>query len=82
MNMTLDFVSKGITYLHMAIVVVMVLIGVPRIFSFAALNWGCCAWMSILLTEEEFDLELPPLWKYRILAGLGIIYTIAISFVK
>ena len=38
--MTLDIVTKGIPYLHMAIVVVMVLAGVPRIFSYTALIWG------------------------------------------
>ena len=50
--MTLDIVSKGIPFLHMAIVVVMVLTGVPRIFSYSALIWWSCAWLSIPLTEE------------------------------
>jgi len=37
--MTLDIVSKGIPFLHMAIVVVMVLAGFPRIISYSALIW-------------------------------------------
>ena len=54
--MTLDIVTKGIPYLRMAIVTVMVLAGVPRIFSYTALLWVSCAIMSIPLTEEEFYL--------------------------
>ena len=55
--MTLDIVTKGIPYLHMAIVTVMVFASVPRIFSYTALIWGCCAIMSISLPEEDFYLE-------------------------
>jgi len=77
--MVLDIVSKGIPFLHMAIVVVMVLVGVPRIFSYTALIWGGCAIMSISLTEEEFYLEFPSLWKYRHLLGLGVSYIISLS---
>ena len=51
--MTLDIVTKGIPFLHMAIVTVMVFAGVPRIFSHTALLWGACAIMSIPHTEEE-----------------------------
>ena len=72
--MALDIVTKGIPYLHMAIVAVMVLAGVPRIFSYTALIWGACAIMSIPLTEEQFDLELPCIWKYRCLVGLGTVF--------
>ena len=53
-------VTKGIPYLHMVIVAVMVLSGVPRIFSYTALIWGCCAWVSIPLTEEGCYLEIQP----------------------
>ena len=57
--MTLVIVTKGIPYLHMAIVTVMVFAGVPRIFTYTALLWGYCAIMSIPLTEEELYLEFP-----------------------
>lgn len=77
--MALDIVSKGIPFLHMAIVVVMVLVGVPRIFSYTALIWGGCATMSIPLTEEGFSLKLPALWPYRHLLGLGVCYIISLS---
>ena len=77
--MALDIVTKGIPFLHMAIVVVMVLVGVPRIFSYTALIWGGCAIMSIPLTEEGFYLETPSLWRYKHLFGLGICYMISQS---
>ena len=51
--MTLDIVTKGVPYLHMA--------------------------MSIPLTEEEFYLEFPSLWRYRHLFGLGICFMISLS---
>lgn len=70
--MTLDVVSKGIPFLHMAIVTAMVFAGVPRILSYTALIWGACAIMSIPLTEEEFYLEIPALWRYKHLSGLGV----------
>lgn len=77
--MTLDIVTKGIPYLHMAIVAVMVLSGVPRIFSYTALIWGVCSYMSIPLTEEGFYLDIPALWRYRHLFGLGVCYMISQS---
>lgn len=77
--MTLDIVTKDIPFLHMAIVVVMVLAGVPRIFSYTALIWGACAIMSIPLTEEEFYLEIPALWRYKHLFGLGVCFMISQS---
>ena len=77
--MTLDIVTKGIPFLHMAIVAAMVLAGVPRIYSYTALIWGACAIMSIPLTEEEFYLEFPALWRYRHLFGLGVGYVISMS---
>ena len=52
--MTLDIVTKGIPFLHMAI-------------------------MSIPLTEEEFYLKFPSLWRYRHLFGLGICFMISQS---
>ena len=77
--MTLDIVTKGIPYLHLAIVAVMVFAGVPRIFSYTALIWGGCAIMSISLTEEDINLEIPTLWRYRHLFGLGVCYMISQS---
>ena len=77
--MTLDIVTKGIPFLHMAIVAAMVLAGVPRIYSYTALIWGVCAIMSIPLTEEEFYLEIPALWRYRHLLGLGVCFQISQS---
>ena len=77
--MALDIVTKGIPFLHMAIVVVMVLAGVPRIFTYTALVWGACAIMSISLTEEEVYLEFPAFWRYRHLLGLGVCYMISQS---
>ena len=77
--MALDIVTKGIPFLHMAIVVVMVLAGVPRIFTYTALVWGACAIMSISLTEEEVYLEFPALWRYRHLFGLGVCFWISQS---
>lgn len=77
--MALDIVTKGIPFLHMAIVVVMVLAGVPRIFTYTALAWGACAIMSISLTEEEFHLAPPALWRYRHLLGLGVCFWISQS---
>lgn len=74
--MKLDIVTKGIPFLHMAIVVVLVLAGAPRILSYSALIWGCCAWMSIPLTEEEFYLEFPSLWRYRHLFAIGVCFLI------
>ena len=77
--MTLDIVTKGIPFLHMAIVTVMVFTGVPRILTHTALIWGVCAIMSIPLTEEEFYLEFPALWRYRHLFGLGVCFWISLS---
>ena len=77
--MTLNIITKGIPFLHMAIVAAMVFAGVPRIFSYTALLWGACAIMSIPLTEEEFYLEFPSLWRYRHLFGLGICFMISLS---
>ena len=75
----LDIVTKGIPFLHMAIVAVMVFAGVPRIFTYTALIWGCCAWVSIPLTEEVFYLKFPSLWPYRHLFALGVCYMISQS---
>ena len=77
--MALDIVTKGIPFLHMAIVAAMVLAGVPRIYSYTALIWGACAIMSIPLTEEEFYLEPHSLWRYRPVFGLGVYYMISMS---
>ncbi len=77
--MTLDIVSKGIPYLHMVVVTVMVFAGVPRIYTFTSLIWIGCAIMSIPLTEEEINLELPPLWRYRHMFAFGACYIISLS---
>lgn len=77
--MTLDIVTKGIPFLHMAIVTVMVFAGVPRIFTHTALIWGACAIMSIPLTEEGSYLEIPALWRYRHLFALGVCFWISQS---
>lgn len=69
--MTLDIVTKGIPYLHMVVVTIMVFAGVPRIYTFTSLIWIGCAIMSIPLTEEEIHLEFPPLWRYRHLFAVG-----------
>ena len=74
--MKLDIVTKGIPFLHMAIVAVMVLVGAPRIFTYTSLIWVYCAIMSIPLTEEELYLEFPPLWRYRHLLALGTFWVI------
>ena len=70
--MKLDIVTKGIPLFHMSVVEVMVLAGVPRIFTYTSLFWVYCAIMSIPLTEEELYLEFPPLWRYRHLFALGV----------
>lgn len=77
--MTLDIVTKGIPYLHMVVVTAMVFAGVPRIYTFTSLMWIGCAIMSIPLTEEEIYLELPALWRYRHLMGLGVCFLISQS---
>ena len=77
--MTLDIVTKGLPFLHMAIVAAMVFAGVPRIFSYTAMLRRVCAILSIPLTEEEFYLEFPSLWRYRHLFGLGVCYMISQS---
>ena len=72
--MKLDIVTKGIPFLHMAIVTTMVFADVPKIFLYTALFWGCCAVMAIPLTEEVVYMETPALWRYRHLFALGVCY--------
>lgn len=74
--MKLDVVTKGIPFLHMAVVAVMVLAGVPSIFTYTSLFWVYCTIMSIPLTEEELYLEFPLLWRYRHLFALGACFLI------
>ena len=78
--MKLDIVTKGIPYLHMVVVTIMVFAGVPRIYTFTSLIWIGCAIMSIPLTEEEIYLELPALWRYRHLFAFGACYIISLSY--
>ena len=77
--MTLDIVTKGIPYLHMPVVTVMVFAGVPKIFTFTSLIWIGCSIMSIPLTEEEIYLEIPALWRYKHLFGLGVFYMVSLN---
>ena len=74
--MMVDIVSKGIVYMHLFIVALMAFVGVPQILLFTSLFWGGCSYMSIPLCEEWYFLELPSIWKYRHLFGLGIVFTI------
>ena len=76
--MMVDIVSKGIVYMHMFFVALMAFTGTPRILLYTSLFWGFCAHMAIPLCEELSDMELPRIWKYRHLIGLGIVYTIII----
>ena len=78
--MTLDIVSKGIPYLHMVVVTIMVFAGVPTIYTFTSLMWIGCAIMSIPLTEEEVYLGLPTLWRYRHMFAFGACYIISLSY--
>ena len=74
--MMVDIVSKGIVYMNFFIVVLMTVVGLPQIVIYTSLFWGACGHMAIPICEEQFDLELPSIWKYRHLIGLGIVYTI------
>ena len=74
--MMVDIVSKGIVYIHLFIVALMALVGLPQIVIYTSLLWGFCGHMAIPLCEELYYLELPSIWKYRHLIGLGIVYTI------
>ena len=64
--------------MHLFIVALMAIAGVPQIMLYTSLLWGACGYMSIPLCEELFDLELPNIWKYRHLFGLSIVYTIIV----
>ena len=77
--MTVDIVSKGIVYMHLFIVALMAMAGVPQIMLHTSLLWGACGHLAIPLCEEQFDLELPSIWKYRHLLGLGVCYMISQS---
>ena len=69
--MTLDIVTKGIPFLHMAIVTAMVFAGVPRIFSYTAMLWGACGIMSIPLTGGRVLLGIPLLMAIQTSVWLG-----------
>ena len=73
-----DIVSKGIVYMHLFFVALMAFAGLPQIVIYSSLLWGFCGHMAIPLCEEQFDLILPTIWKYRHLLGFGIVYTIII----
>ena len=77
--MKVDIVSKGIVYMHLFLVALMAFAGFPQIMIYTSLLWGACGYMSIPLTEEDFYLEIPALWKYRHLLGLGVCYMISLN---
>ena len=74
--MMVDIVTKGIVYMHLFIVALMAMAGSPQILLYTSLLWGACGHMAIPLFEEFHNLELPSIWKYRILTGLGMLYTL------
>ena len=72
--MTLDIVTKGIPFLHMAIVAAMVFAGVPRIFSYTALVWAhvqLCQFLSLRKnstwkSQTYGDTDICLLWVFAI----------------
>ena len=76
--MMVDIVSKGIVYMHLFLVALMAMVGTPQILLYTSLLWGVCSYMSIPLCEEWYFIELPSIWKYRHLLGLGVVYTLLI----
>ena len=72
--MVVDIVSKGIVYIHLLMVALMRMAGFPQIVIYTSLLWGFCGYMSILLTEDPFNLELPSIWKYRHLVSFGVVF--------
>lgn len=74
--MKVDIISKGIVYMHLFIVTMLALAGFPQIIIYTSLLWGACGHLAIPLCEEFLNLELPSIWKYRILIGLGMLYTL------
>ena len=77
--MTVDIISKGIVCIHMFLVMMMVFAGFPRILIYTSLWWGVSGCLSIPLCEEQFNLVLPNIWKYRHLLGLGLVYTLLLN---
>ena len=70
--MKVDIVSKGIVYMHLFIVALMAIAGVPQIMLYTSLLWGACGHMAIPLCEEQFDLVLSSIWKYKHIIGFGL----------
>ena len=72
--MTLDIVTKGIPFLHMAIVTVMVFAGVPRIFSYTAMVWAHVPSCQFLSLRKSSTWNFPPygdtdiclLWEFAL----------------
>lgn len=77
--MMVDIVSKGIVYVHLFLVAIMALAGFPHILIYTSLLWGACGHMAIPFCEEQFDLRLPSIWKYRHLTGIGVVLLLKIS---
>ena len=72
--MTLDIVTKGIPFFHMAIVASMVFAGAPRIFSYTALAWAHAPSCQFLSLRKSSTWNFPPYgdtdiclaWEYAI----------------
>ena len=62
--------------MHLFFVTLMAFAETPSVLFYPSLLWGVCSFLAIPLCEEQFDLILPSIWKYRHLVGLGIVYTI------
>lgn len=77
--MMVDIVSKGIVYVHLFLVAIMALAGFPQILIYTSLLWGACGHMAIPLCEEQFELVLLNVWKYRHLAGFGVVYILLLD---
>ena len=80
--MMVDIVSKGIVYMHLFFVALMAFAGLPKIVIYTSLLWGACGHMAIPLCEEQYYLELPSIWKYRHLFGLGVVYTLLLNNIQ
>ena len=69
-----DIVSKGIVYIHLFLVAMMAIAGLPQILIYTSMLCGVSGYLSIPLCEEQIQLEPPIGWKYRHLLGLGTVY--------
>ena len=58
--------------MHLSFVTLMAFAETPSVLFYPSLLWGVCSFLAIPLCEEPCYLELPGIWKYRHLAGIGI----------